>query len=133
MNKLLIANRGEIAIRIMHAAAELGIESVAIYSDDDADALHPRKADQSVGLGAKGVGAYLDGDRILAIATETGCDAVHPGYGFLSENAGFAVKCADAGVTFVGPAPESLQVFGDKTAARALAKKCGVPLGKSVV
>jgi acetyl/propionyl-CoA carboxylase alpha subunit/acetyl-CoA carboxylase carboxyltransferase component len=128
MNKLLIANRGEIAIRIMHAAAELGIESLAVYSDDDADALHPRKADQSVALGAKGVAAYLDGDRILAIAAETGCDAVHPGYGFLSENAAFAAKCAEARVTFVGPAPESLQLFGDKTAARALAKKCGVPL-----
>jgi acetyl/propionyl-CoA carboxylase alpha subunit len=106
MQKLLIANRGEIAIRIMHAAAELGIETVAIYSEDDAEA---------------------DTERIVEIATQTGCDAVHPGYGFLSENAAFARTCDDAGSVFVGPTPETLDLFGDKAKARALAKECGVP------
>ncbi len=128
MNKLLIANRGEIAIRIMHAAAELGIDSVAVYSDDDSEALHPRKADEAVSLGAKGVAAYLNGTRLLEIARDTNCDAVHPGYGFLSENAEFARACGAAGLTFVGPEAETLETFGDKAAARKLAKKCGVPL-----
>lgn len=128
MKKLLIANRGEIAIRIMHAAAELGFESIAVYSEDDAEALHPRKADRAIALGAKGVAAYLDGDRLLEVARETGCDAVHPGYGFLSESAAFARQCRDVGLTFVGPAAETLDTFGDKAAARRLAQKCGVPL-----
>ena len=105
--KLLIANRGEIAIRIARAAAELGIATVAIYSEDDANSLHTRRADQARSLGASGVAAYLDGARVLAIAKETGADAVHPGYGFLSENAVFARQCAEAGVGFVGPGPES--------------------------
>jgi len=128
MKKLLIANRGEIAIRIMHAAAELGIETVAVYSDDDADALHPRKADEAVSLNGKGVAAYLNAARLLEIARETGCDAVHPGYGFLSENAEFARQCGNTGLVFVGPEAETLETFGDKAAARALAQKCDVPL-----
>ncbi len=127
-SRILVANRGEIAIRIMHAAAELGIATVAIYSDDDASALHVRKADMAASLGASGARAYLDGAKIVAIARETGCDAIHPGYGFLSENAKFAQSCLDAGIIFIGPKPATLELFGDKVAARRLAEKVGVPL-----
>ncbi len=126
--KLLIANRGEIAIRIMRTAAEMGIETVAVYARDDAQALHTRKADESHPLAEDGVPAYLNGGRLLEIAAETGCDAVHPGYGFLSENAEFARRCAAQDVTFVGPGPEILSLFGDKARARALAEECGVPI-----
>ena len=111
--RILVANRGEIAIRIMHAAAELGISSVAIYSEDDASALHVRKADMAVSLGASGARAYLDGAKIVEIARDTGCDAIHPGYGFLSENAKFAQSCIDAGIIFIGPEPVTLELFGD--------------------
>jgi acetyl/propionyl-CoA carboxylase alpha subunit/acetyl-CoA carboxylase carboxyltransferase component len=128
VKSLLIANRGEIAIRIVRAAAELGIRTVSIYSEDDANGLHTRKSDETRALGASGVRAYLDGDRILAVAKEAGCDAIHPGYGFLSENAAFARACQAAGITFVGPRPETLDVFGDKAAARALAQRCSVPV-----
>lgn len=126
--KLLIANRGEIAIRIARAASELGLQSVAVYSDDDARSLHLRMADEAVALKGSGAAAYLDMDGIIAAAKDAGCDAIHPGYGFLSENAAFAVKCADAGLAFVGPRPEVLDRFGDKASARALAAECGVPL-----
>jgi len=126
--KLLIANRGEIAIRIARAANDLGIRTVAVYSDDDAQSLHVKRADESRALGSKGPAAYLDIARILAAAKETGCDAVHPGYGFLSENADFADACAKAGLTFVGPSLEVLAVFGDKARARALAERFGVPV-----
>jgi acetyl/propionyl-CoA carboxylase alpha subunit len=125
---LLIANRGEIAVRIARTAGDLGVETVAVYAEDDAASLHTREADRAVSLGAPGVPAYLDGANIIAIAGQAGCDAIHPGYGFLSENGAFAGACAAAGLTFVGPAPETLQVFGDKAAARALAARCGVPL-----
>src|SRR5262245_1319849 len=127
LDKLLIANRGEIAIRLAPAATELGIPTVAVYSDDDADALHVRRATQAVAIGAAGPAAYLDGARIIAIARETGCAAIHPGYGFLSEQAGFARACAAAGLTFVGPRPETLELFGDKAAARKFAAGCHVP------
>ena len=126
--KLLIANRGEIAIRIARAAADLDIATVAVHSEDDQRALHAVKADTAVGLRGIGARAYLDGEQLVAVATSHGCDAVHPGYGFLSENAAFAQRCSAAGLTFVGPAPEQLALFGDKTRARALARAEGVPI-----
>ena len=126
--RLLIANRGEIAIRIARTAADLGVGSVAVYADDDAASLHVRAADEAVSLGRTGVPAYLDIEGMIGAARSAGCDAIHPGYGFLSENADFARACEAAGLVFVGPRPESLSVFGDKAAARALAESCGVPL-----
>jgi pyruvate carboxylase len=126
--RLLVANRGEIAVRIMRAASELGIETVAVYSEDDARALHPRRADAAAALQGAGAAAYLDVDQLLAAAVEHRCDAVHPGYGFLSEQAHFARACEDAGLTFVGPSPDSLTTFGDKARARALAESLGVPV-----
>src|SRR5665213_2498125 len=126
--KLLIANRGEIAIRIARTAAEMGIATVAVFSEDDAQSLHLKAADELFALSGLGAGAYLDGAQICAAARETGCDAVHPGYGFLSENAAFATLCAETDLVFVGPTPQTLEVFGDKTKARALAISCGVPV-----
>ena len=105
MNNLLVANRGEIAIRVIRAAAELGIRAVAVHAEDDASCLHTFKADEVLHLRGNGPAAYLDAEQLVALATETGADAVHPGYGFLSENAAFARLCADAGLTFVGPTP----------------------------
>ena len=128
IRKLLIANRGEIAIRIARAAAELGLETVAIFAEDDAASLHVKATDEAQALKGAGAAAYLDGAAIVALARATHCDAIHPGYGFLSENADFARACATAGIAFVGPTPEALDLFGDKLAARALAAKCGVPL-----
>ena len=128
MKKLLIANRGEIAIRIARTAAEMGIETLAIYSGDDAASLHIRKADQARQLTGTGPAAYLDVKEIIAAAREGGCDAVHPGYGFLSENAAFARACAEAGLIFIGPSPETLELFGDKGRARDLAARCDVPV-----
>jgi len=125
---LLIANRGEIAIRIARAAGEMGMRTVAVHSDEDALSLHVRKADAALPLGRARAAAYLDGERIVALALEAGCDAVHPGYGFLSENADFARRCAGAGLTFVGPAPDALDLFGDKVRAKALAQRCAVPV-----
>ncbi|HVT67681.1 MAG TPA: biotin carboxylase N-terminal domain-containing protein, partial [Trebonia sp.] len=127
-DSLLIANRGEIAVRIARTAGDLGVETVAIYADDDAASLHTREADRAVALGATGVPAYLDGAAVIAAAQEAGCDAVHPGYGFLSESAAFAAACERAGLTFVGPTADTLATFGDKAAARVLAQRCGVPL-----
>ncbi len=126
MKRLLIANRGEVAVRIARSARERGIATVAVYAEDDAGALHVRAADVAVGLGRSGAGAYLDIARIIAAGHD--CDAVHPGYGFLSENAQFARACEAAGLTFVGPRPETLEVLGDKAAARGLAASLGVPL-----
>ena len=128
IENLLIANRGEIAIRIARSAAELGIHSHTIYSEDDAQSDHVSKADQAHGLTGTGPAAYLDADQIVRIAQEAGCSAIHPGYGFLSENPEFARKCESAGLIFVGPTPEVLGAFGDKAQARDLALKCDVPI-----
>lgn len=125
---LLVANRGEIAIRICRAAAELGLRSVAVHASDDAGAPHVSKADAAIDLGATGVAGYLDIDRVIDAAGRSGCSLVHPGYGFLSERADFAQRCADAGLVFVGPSPATLAALGDKAAARALAVRCDVPL-----
>ncbi len=127
-HKVLIANRGEIALRIARALQDLSIASVAVHADDDAQAPHVHAADAAVALGATGPAAYLDGARLIAIARAHGCDAVHPGYGFLSERADFARACGDAGIRFIGPTPEQLDLFGDKAQARALAQRQGVPL-----
>ena len=126
--RLLIANRGEIAIRVAQAAAELDIPTVAVYATDDAQSLHIRKADVAVALDQAGPAAYLNGEQLLSVASEYHCDAIHPGYGFLSESAEFARLCEKAGVFFIGPSPAVLDVFGDKASARQLAKKHGVPL-----
>lgn len=126
--KLLIANRGEIAIRIARAAADAGLVTVAIHPADDALSLHVRVADEAVEIPGRGARAYLDIDAVVTAAKGAGCDAVHPGYGFLSENAAFAKACADAGIVFVGPSPSALDLFGDKVAARQLARRCGVPI-----
>jgi acetyl/propionyl-CoA carboxylase alpha subunit/acetyl-CoA carboxylase carboxyltransferase component len=126
--KLLVANRGEIATRVFRAAAELGLETVAVYPTDDAASLHTRKADFAHSLPGRGVAAYLDAEAILAAARATGAGAVHPGYGFLSENAAFARRCLEDGITFIGPSPETLERFGDKHQARALASAIDVPV-----
>ncbi len=128
IRKLLIANRGEIAIRVARAAADLGIISVGIYSQDDATSLHRRLVDEAVALTGVGPRAYLDITGVIEAAQSAGCDGVHPGYGFLSENPTFARACIDAGLTFVGPGPETLELFGDKARARDLAASLGVPL-----
>ncbi len=126
--RLLIANRGEIAIRIASTAADLDITSVMIYSQDDAACLHARAGNEALSLNGSGPSAYLDGPQILRLALEAGCEAVHPGYGFLSENSAFARLCNNAGIEFVGPTPEVLSLFGDKVQARALAKRLGAPM-----
>ncbi|MGB3865452.1 MAG: carboxyl transferase domain-containing protein [Xanthobacteraceae bacterium] len=126
--KILIANRGEIALRIARAAAELGIATVAVSPADDRNSAHVATAAESCELPGQGAAAYLAGDAILDIAQRTGCDAVHPGYGFLSESAAFARAAAAQGITFIGPAPEALDLFGDKAKARGLARACGVPV-----
>ncbi len=128
VKKLLIANRGEIAIRIAQAAAELGIATVGIHSEDDATSLHVKRVDDARSLKGRGAAAYLDIDGVIAVARTTGCDAVHPGYGFLSENAAFARACAAAKIAFVGPTADQLDLFGDKARARAHAVKCKVPV-----
>ena len=125
---LLIANRGEIAIRIARAAADLGIGTVAVHTPDDAESLHTRVADRAVELPKGGAAGYLDMEAVIAAAKEAGCDAIHPGYGFLAERADFAEACAAAGLTFVGPSSEHLALFGDKGRARAAALAADVPV-----
>lgn len=126
MKKILIANRGEIAVRIIRAVQELGMFAVSVHSEDDANSAHHRLADESIELSGTGPAAYLNMEAVIEAAS--GCDAIHPGYGFLSEQAAFAKKCDDAGLIFIGPTPEQLATFGDKSAARSLAAKCDVPL-----
>ena len=128
ITRLLIANRGEIAIRIGRAAADLGLRSVAVHSRDDARSLHVRATDEVRELPGQGAAAYLDADAVIAAAKASGCDAVHPGYGFLSERADFARRCAKAGLIFVGPTPEHLELFGDKARARTAAVAADVPV-----
>jgi acetyl/propionyl-CoA carboxylase alpha subunit len=128
ISRLLIANRGEVAVRIARAAADLNIATVAVYPEDDAASLHTRLADQAVALEGRGVAAYLDGEQLLRVAREHGCDAVHPGYGFLSESPTFAALCEQAGIIFVGPSSETLSLLGDKARARELAQECEVPV-----
>src|SRR5271165_2169018 len=130
IDKLLIANRGEIAIRVARTAADMGIRTVAVFSEDDALSLHAQMADEAKALRGAGAQAYLDIDQILAAALSASCDAIHPGYGFLSENATFARRCAEANTLFVGPPPEILELFGDKTKARELALNAGVAVPK---
>src|SRR5580658_6334777 len=129
VKKLLAANRNEIAIRVFRAATELGLRTVAIYAQEDRLSIHRFKADEAylIGKGKGPVGAYLDIPGLVALAKEKGVDLIHPGYGFLAENADFATACEEAGITFVGPRPELLKLMGDKVAARALALKVGVP------
>lgn len=128
MKKLLIANRGEIACRIMRAAEALGIRSVAVYSDADADALHTRTANEAVSIGGlTAAESYLDAGRIIAACKQSGADALHPGYGFLSENASFAAAVEEAGITFVGPPAEAIRLMGDKLEAKRIAANAGVP------
>jgi len=128
MKTLLIANRGEIAIRIARAGTDLGLRTISIYSEDDAASLHVDRADASVALSGRGAKAYLDIAQIVERAKEAGAHAVHPGYGFLSENAAFARAVEAAGLTFVGPTPDTLEQLGDKVRARTLAEACGVPV-----
>lgn len=130
IRKLLIANRGEIAIRIARAVSELGIETLAVYAPEDARSLHVRRADGTVALTGRGATAYLDIDQIVSVAKREGCDAVHPGYGFLAENAGFARALDRAGIMFVGPEAETIDLFGDKLRAKALARQAGVPVAE---
>jgi len=130
IRSILIANRSEIAIRVMRAASEMNIRTVAIYAEEDKLALHRTKADEAyqVGAGKKPIAAYLDIPDIIRIAKEAGVDAIHPGYGFLSENPDFAEACAAAGITFIGPKPEVMRQLGNKVAARELAQAAGVPV-----
>ena len=125
--RLLIVNRGEVALRIMRTAAEQGFSTVALYSDDDVDSLHVSRADSAVHLPGRGAAAYLDAGIIVAAATAHGCWGVHPGYGFLAEQAHFGAACEAAGLTFVGPTPAQLALFGNKLAAHELARQCDVP------
>src|SRR5713226_9777067 len=127
--KVLIANRGEIAVRVIRTLREMNIRSVAVYSDADRASLHVRMADEAAHIGrSPSAESYLRIDRILEAASKHGSEAIHPGYGFLSENAEFAAACEAAGIVFVGPSPDAIRRMGSKTAARELARAAGVPV-----
>ena len=129
LKRVLIANRGEIALRVLRACREMDIETVAVYSEADAEALHVQLATQSVCIGpARAADSYLNQDALLTVAKATGCDGLHPGYGFLSENADFADACAQEGITFIGPSGDTIRKAGSKSAARDLMKAAGVPV-----
>jgi acetyl-CoA carboxylase biotin carboxylase subunit len=129
MQKILVANRGEIALRVMRSAREMGIKTVAVYSDADRDALHVRYADEAVHIGASPSNqSYLVGEKIIAACIKTGAEGIHPGYGFLSENAAFARQVRDAGLILIGPSPEAMEVMGNKLSAKAAALKYNIPM-----
>jgi acetyl-CoA carboxylase biotin carboxylase subunit len=129
MQKILIANRGEIALRVMRSAREMGIKTVAVYSEADRNALHVRYADEAVYIGeAPSSQSYLVGDKIIAACKKTGAEGIHPGYGFLSENAAFARQVREAGLTLIGPSPEAMEVMGNKLSAKAAALKYNIPM-----
>ncbi len=129
MKKILIANRGEIALRVMRTCKEMGINTVAVFSEADRNAPHVRYADEAVCLGPPPSNqSYLLGEKIIAYALELGVDGIHPGYGFLSENADFAQKVSDAGITFIGPNPHAIKMMGSKLAAKEAAKAHNIPL-----
>ena len=127
--RILIANRGEVALRIIRACHELGVETVAVYSDADREALFVRHADEAVRIGEpEPLRSYLDQDAIIAAARLSRADAIHPGYGFLSENAAFARRCRDEGLAFIGPSPDAIAAMGDKVRSRETVKAAGVPV-----
>jgi acetyl-CoA carboxylase biotin carboxylase subunit len=129
MQKILIANRGEIALRVMRSAREMGIKTVAVYSDADRDALHVRYADEAVYIGAAPSNqSYLNGEKIIAACNKTGATGIHPGYGFLSENAAFARQVKEAGLVLIGPSPEAMEIMGNKLSAKAAALKYNIPM-----
>ncbi|MDO1447982.1 acetyl-CoA carboxylase biotin carboxylase subunit [Rhodocytophaga aerolata] len=129
IKKILIANRGEIALRVMRSAREMGIRTVAVYSEADRNALHVRYADEAVCIGpAASAQSYLKGDKIIDVCKKLGVDAIHPGYGFLSENAAFAKAVGEAGIVFIGPSPESIRIMGDKLTAKAAVSKFNIPM-----
>ncbi len=133
IKKVLVANRGEIAIRILRACAEINLTTVAIYTHEDRYSQHRYKADESYQIGEDNdpLKPYLDGDALIAVAKAKNVDAIHPGYGFLSENSDFARNCAKNGIIFIGPDPAVMDALGDKITAKKIAEKCGVPIIKS--